>query len=309
MSRFGAATPAAIVDALRAVAGDPSTAGASFARGRCVRGTYAPSDHAGDITKSRSFTRPSRILARFSVGGGDANGAAAGKLRGFSFSLGADAHRSDIVAQSAPVHYARTLEQMLGFIEARRPRAGGRPDPEAIGAFCAAHPETLHQSDCIADTPPPPSYAGTVYWGVHAFPATSATGETRFIKFKIVPVGGEAGRGAEESATTAAVLLDDLAWRIAAGDVRFSVMALPGRPGDPILDVTARWPEEDDREAIRLGTLVVTGMEVECARGALPFDPATLAEGIGLPADEIFAARRACAVSPARLPIGWSQPI
>ena len=36
-----------------------------------MRGTFAPSDRAREITKSQSFTKPSRVLARFSVGGGN----------------------------------------------------------------------------------------------------------------------------------------------------------------------------------------------------------------------------------------------
>ena len=65
-----AATPASIVEALKAVAGNPPKVRASFAKGWCVRGTYTPSDRAEEITRSRSFTRPSRVLARFSVGSG-----------------------------------------------------------------------------------------------------------------------------------------------------------------------------------------------------------------------------------------------
>ena len=55
MSQFptGAATPASIVDALKAVAGDPPKVRASFAKGRFVRGTDVPSDRAEEITKSR----------------------------------------------------------------------------------------------------------------------------------------------------------------------------------------------------------------------------------------------------------------
>ena len=45
-----AVTPAAIVDALKAIAGNPPKVRASFAKGRCVRGTYAPSDRAAEIT-------------------------------------------------------------------------------------------------------------------------------------------------------------------------------------------------------------------------------------------------------------------
>ena len=70
-------------------------------------------------------------------------------------------------------------------------------------------------------------------------------------------------------------------------------MALLDRPGDPTMDVTIRWPDEDDREAVRLGTIVITGVEADDACDTSIFNPANLAEGIGHPPDEIFAARSA----------------
>ena len=291
----GTATPASIVDALKAVAGHPPKTRASFARGQCVRGTYAASDRAAEITKSRSFTKPSRVLARFSVSAGDPDVADADKsvLRGFSFRLGGDGHRSDILAQSAPVHFARTLDQMLAYLKARTPRPGGKPDMRKVKSFSAANPETLHQANYIAAHPPPGSFADTTYWGVHAFPATNAKGETRFIKFKLVPAGGDVTPAKDETRTKSADLLhEDLKARIAAGDIRFNVMALLDRPGDPMLDVTIRWPDEDSCEAVRLGTIVITGVEANDACDASTFNPANLAEGIGHPPDEIFAARR-----------------
>ena len=298
MSKFptGAATPASIVDALKAVAGNPPKARASFAKGRCVRGTYVPSDRAAEITKSRSFTKPSRVLARFSVGGGNPKVADTNNLvlRGFSFRLGDDDHRSDVLVQSAPVHFARTLDQMLAFLKARLPGPDGKPDMKKVRAFSAANPETLHQANYIAARPLPGSFAGTTYWGVHAFPATNANGETRFIKFKVAPVGGDVTLTEEEArAKSADFLHDDLENRIAAGDVRLNVMALLDRPGDPVMDVTIRWPDEDSRELVRLGTIVITSLEADEACDASIFNPANLAEGIGHPPDEIFAARSA----------------
>jgi len=44
---------------------------------------------------------------------------------------------------------------------------------------------------------------------------------------------------------------------------------------------------------VRLGTIVITGVQANEACDAPIFDPAILAEGIGHPPDEIFAARRA----------------
>jgi catalase len=236
------------------------------------------------------------VLARFSENAGDPRISDAGNLalRGFSFRLGDTHDRSDILTQSAPIHYARTLRQMLAFLKARIPGPDGRQDLEELEAFSAANPETLHQAHYIAAHPPPPSYAGTTYWAVHAFPATNATGETQFIKFKVAPVASnEAPTRDQDRARSSNILHDDLEDRIASGDIRFSLMALLGRPDDPILDVTIRWPDEDSREAVRLGTIVITAIEMNETCDASVFDPANLAEGIGYPRDEIFAARRA----------------
>ncbi|WFU85520.1 catalase [Bradyrhizobium sp. CIAT3101] len=290
------ATPAAIVDALKAVAGDPPKVRASFAKGRCVRGTYVPSDRAEEITRSRSFTRPSRVLARFSVGSSHsiATNRAPLLLRGFSFRLGDAHHSSDILTQSAPVHFAKTLEQMLACLKAHIPGPDGNPDIERVKAFSAANPEAMYQASYITAHPLPRNFAGTTYWGVHSFPATNSAGETRFIKFKVAPVGANVSPA--ESGVMAdsdKLLHDDMEHRITSGNVRFSLMALLDRPGDPTMDVTIRWPDEDDRDEVRLGTIVITGLEPDQACDASIFDPANLAEGIAHPPDEIFAARRA----------------
>jgi catalase len=275
-------------------AGLSPKARASFAKGRCVRGTYAPSDQAKEITKSCSFTKPSRVLARFSVTGGIDTDYLL--LRGFSFRLGPDGERSEILTQSAPVHFARTLDQMQAFLQARILGPEGKPDVEKVETFSAANPETLHQASYIAAHPPPASLACTTYWGVHAFPATNSKGETRFIKFKVMPVAEQTTQAEAEARAKRTDFLHDLEFRIAARDMRFSVMALLDRPGDPVMDVTIRWPDEDSREAVRLGTIVITGVEANDACDELVFNPATLAEGIGHPPDEMFAARRAAYV-------------
>src|SRR6267378_5685651 len=172
------------------------------------------------------------------------------------------------------------------------PGPDGRPDWEKVDAISACNPETLHQAAYIAAHPLPASFAGTTYWGVHAFPATNSKGETRFIKFKVMPVGEEGRQAANEATAKPPDLLHgDLDSRIAARDIRFSVMALLDRPGDPVMDVTIRWPDEDAREALRLGTIVVTGVEANDACDKAVFNPANLAEGIGRPPDAMFAAR------------------
>jgi catalase len=277
-----------------AVNGNSPIVRAGFAKGRCVRGAYIPSDRAAEITRSMSFTRPSRVLACFSAD--DGNPKVAGDdnlvLRGFSFRLGDVDRRSNILTQSAPVHDAKTLEQTLPFLKTRIPRPNGKPDAKEINALSSANREKLRQAKYPAAQPLRRSFARTTYGGVHAFPATNAKGETRFIKFKVEPVGADVTLTKDDARTKSADFLNnDLGLRIAARDVRFSLLALLDCPGDPVMDVTIRWPDEDEREAVRLGTIVITGVEANEVCDELVFDPANLAEGIGHPPDAIFAAR------------------
>jgi catalase len=284
-----------IVDALKAVVGNPKGVRATFAKGQCVRGTYTPSPQAPQITRSLSFTQPSNIIGRFAMGGGNPAVPDTTKtvLRGFSMKLGPEGHVSDLLTENAPVHFAKNIRQMLAFLRARVPGPDGKPDHDKIKAFSDANPETLNQAHFIAGRPLPGSFAGTSYWAVHAFPATNAKNVTRFIKFRVVPVDGEVGLSDDDAKSRPAdFLFTDLQRRVDQHGVRFDLLAVPGRPTDPVTDLTVRWPDEDTRPAMKLGRIEVTALEANETCDGTIFDPGNLADGIGQPPDEIFAARR-----------------
>ena len=187
------------------------------------------------------------------------------------------------------MHFARTLEQMLAFLEARVPGPDGKPDGRSQGILRRqsrnAASGKLHRR-----APHPGSFAATTIGGA-LFPATNLKDETRFIKFKTPAVSRHRTGQAQGQSEVGGFLHDDLENRIAAGDVRFSVMALLDRPGDPTMDVTIRWPDQDAREEVRLGTIVITGVEADRGVRDTDLQPVNLAEGIGYPPDEIFAAQ------------------
>ena len=174
----------------------------------------------------------------------------------------------------------------------RRAGADGKPDAEKLKALSAENPETLNQAHFVATRPLPGSFAGTTYRAVHSFPATNAKGQTRFIKFKLVPSGPEITLTEEEAkAKPANFLQRDLEPRITDGGIKFELIALLDRPGDPTMDVTVRWPDEDSRESVRLGTISITAIEKAESCDQSIFNLGNLAEGIGRPSNEIFAAR------------------
>ncbi|AWN51058.1 catalase family peroxidase [Methylobacterium sp. 17Sr1-1] len=291
-----AADAQGLVDALKIVAGKPPGVRATFAKGQCVRGTYTPSADVGAVTRSISFTRPWPLIGRFSVGGGNPTvpDTARTVLRGFSIKILSGGDETHLLFENAPVHFARTLDQMLGFLQVRAPGADGKPNQEAIAAFAKANPETTRQAAFVAGRPLPRSYAGVTYWGVHTFTGVNAAGQAVPFKFRIVPEAGEIALSDEEAKGKPPQFLNaELADRLSRGAVRFDVMALLSEAGDDLAaDITLRWKNEDDRKAVKLGTIAVTALEPNETCNAGIFDPGQLADGIEAPKDEIFTARR-----------------
>lgn len=298
------ASPEALVNGLNAVFGQHN-ARASHAKGLCVKGTFTPSADARSLSKAAQFAASVPVLGRFSMGGGNPKvpDTARPAPRGLAvrFDLGTG-KSSDLVMLSTPMFFAKTPEQILGFLQARVAGADGKPDQEKIKAFAAANPDTTKQSAWLASHPIPASYAGTSYWAVHVFTLTNAEGAATIVKFKAVPQTGEVGMTDDEAkAKSPDFYGEDMKQRLAAGPVSFDILGIVGEKGDPADDPTAVWPEES-RRSVKLGTIAMTAIEADAACDAIIFDPANLAAGISGPAnDAIFAVRSAAyAISQSR---------
>lgn len=289
--------PQAIVDTLNTIFGKQAVGQrASHAKGQCVKGTFTAAAGAGKVTKAFAFDKPVPVLGRFSMGGGNPKIADTTKaaVRGFAFKIDADGKReSQFAFVNAPVHFASNLEQMFGFLQARKPGADGKPDPANVKAFGDANPSTKAQGAFLASKPLPASYAGVNYWGLHGLQATSSAGDKSLVKFKLVPAA-EAGLTDEEAkAKPADFLVAELTDRLAKGPQNFTLVAIPGKPGDKTDDLAKQWDGEDQRPTITIGTLAVTAIEPNATCDAGVFDPTILADGLAPSADDTLFAPRA----------------
>lgn len=302
-----AAEPEQVVDALNAVFGKQAPdMRASHAKGQCVKGTFTPTAEAAKLTKSASFAGPLPLLGRFSMGGGNPkipDGTKAA-VRGFAFKIDPNGKAtSEFAMIDAPVQFAKNLDQMLGFLQVRAPGADGKPDAEKIKAFAEANPETKRQGAWLASKPVPASYAGVNYWAVHAYKATNAAGESKIVKFKLVPSAGEAGLSDDEAkAKPADFLVAELSERLAKGPASFDLLATPGAPGDATNDPSQMWKDEETRATMKLGTIALAALEDNKVCDAGIFDPTNLAGGVEGPKDDtLFAPRSpAYAISASR---------
>lgn len=289
--------PDEIVDAMRALSGNQK-ARASGAKGQCVAGTFTPTADARKLSKSVLFKGPSKVLARFSIGGGNPKAPDAIKTasRGLAIRLGDGTKgRTEFVAVNAPVHFARTPEQMLAYVQARMAGADGKPDPAKIKAFSDANPETTNQGKFIAARPVPASWVGVNYWAIHGYTLTSEKGAKQLVKFKFVPTGGEAGLTDDEAkAKPNDFLVAELESRFAVkAATSFDMVAILGRAGDEKTPATETWADEDKRPTVKLGTVTITSLAKNETCDAVYFDPAALADGVAGPKDQtLFTARK-----------------
>ena len=180
---------------------------------------------------------------------------------------------TDIVGLNLPAFFVRTPEDLLAFNEARRPDpATGQLDMEKVGAFLAAHPETVPAVTAAITAPMPESYARLIYHGIHAFRFVAADGSARHARWHLVPDDGEASISDDEGADPD-YLQQELADRLANGPAGFHLELELAEADDPVDDPTAAWPE--GRTRVPIARLEITGLAFDRDRDGdiLVFDP------------------------------------
>ncbi len=286
-----------VVAAMRALAGNQK-ARPSGAKGQCYLGTFTPTAEAKGMSSSPAFEKPSRVVARFSVGSGNPKVMDNNKMvnRGFSFRIADGSNgETEFVMVNAPVNFVKSPAQMLAFLQARLPGVDGKPDPAKIKAFTDANPETANQGKYFAGRPVAGSWVGVNYWGIHPYTLVKADGSKQIVKFQMVPTAGEISLTDDEAkAKPADFLASELEARLAAkASAGFDMMAIRGNPGDEKTNATEQWADEDKRPRVKLGTLTITAVEKNATCDERIFDPTNLAKGIEGPVnDPLFRERQ-----------------
>lgn len=281
-----------LINALNSVFGKHEGVRTAHTNGICVKGTFEPSADAASLSKAPHFNvkAPVGVIGRFSMGGGDpaAPNTQKDNVRGLAlhFDIG-KGNTTDLVMISAPVFVAKDPDQFLALLTTVATKDG-----EKIGAFFKANPNSTNQGAWLTARPVPASYATVNYWGVHAFTFSDAGGKSQVIKYKALPVGGEAGLSDDEvKAKASDFYAPELKARLDKGPAEFTLTAILGEAGDPVDDPTALWPEEQ-RKSVTLGKISITALEDQATCDAGMFDPTNVVDGIeGPEKDKIFPMR------------------
>jgi catalase len=299
-----ATTPDAVVDAINGVFGVHKGARAVHAKGTVLTGTFTASADAAALTTAPHLQAGASVpvTVRFSNFAGvpaipdnDSHASPRGMAVKFKLADGSDA---DIVAHSFNGFPAATTSEFRQLLVAIGTSKPDTPKPTPLDTFLGDHP--VAKAFLTAVKPNPVSFASLPYYAVNAFKLTNKDGKATFVRYQIVPSGGEHYLNDEEAkAASASYLSDEIKKRVGEGPVNFNLVAQVADTGDKVDDPSIAWPA--DRKTVSLGTISVTKSAGDDAANAdLVFMPNAVPAGIEA-ADPMVADRAAAyAVSFAR---------
>jgi catalase len=286
-------TRKAFIDRFRTVFGAHAGFRKNHAKGVAVTGQFDSNGNGSELSRAAVFrTGRTPVTGRFSLTGGNPNVAdtpAAARGLGIAFGF-PDSTQWRTAMLNLPVFPDNSPQGFYDRLLASKVvPATGQPDPAAMSAFLAAHPETAAAMAVIKRQPPSPGFADSTFWGLNTFFFVNHAGVRTPVRWSFVPQ--QSALPPQPPGENA--LFDALIRQMRRGPLHWRFMLTVGTAEDPVLDATLPWP--DDRRTIDAGTLTLTGIETEKPGNArdVNFDPLVLPDGIEPSDDPLLSARSA----------------
>jgi catalase len=288
--------PNEVVAAIEGVFGSTPGQRRNHIKGVCAVGEFVGTAEAAAYSRSALFSgKVIPVVARFSLAGGNPKAPDTAKSpRGMALQFrlpGGDLHHMTML--NTPIFGAAHPRTFLALMQASKPDpATGKPDPEKIEAFKAAHPDNKAQADYLAATNPPSSYAASSYWGIHTFKFISAANAITLVRWRFAPQDGEKPLSDEAMKSAPPNFLDQaLIERTMQGPVKWDMLLSIGEAGDPENDPTLAWPAQ--RRQLKAGTLTLTAAMPQKGAECEPinFDPLMMSDGIAPTDDPVLLFR------------------
>lgn len=270
----------------------------AHAKGVCISGVFEANGNGVELSLASIF-REGRypVEGRFSIAGGNP---LAGDGRNVFHSMALilrmpDGQQWRTGMDHTEIFPVADVASFVGLQRASRPDpATGKPDPAVMKAFVAGHPEVAAFQKYMKAHPLPDAFTDGPYYSINAFRFTNAQGETRFVRWAMLPEDKLVAldKGALADLPKDAVFDRTLA-RLAKGPARWHLVVTIADPGDVTDNATVMWPA--GRRTVDVGTLVIDNAVPEASGNCRDevFDPTILPPGITPSDDPLLAARSA----------------
>jgi catalase len=292
-------TPKALVNVLETNNGVHPGFRRNHSKGVCVAGYFESSGEARAYSSAQVFNDArTSVVGRFALPSGNPyapDGSVPIRSLALRFTQ-SDGQQWRTGMNSMPVFPVGTPEAFFQLQQAQSPDpATGKPNPAAVPAFFAAHPEAMPFLQWIKTAKPSASYATETYNGINAFYLVSPAGQRQAVRWGVVPTSQDTAQATPPQG--ADFLEQDLTKRLAAGPLRWQLNITLANPGDPVNDASKAWP--GDRKVLNAGTLVLERAQAQDNGDCrdINYDPLILPSGIEGSDDPLLAARSAAYAS------------
>lgn len=290
-------TPARIVNQFQANAGIFPGYRRNHAKGVCVSGYFQSSGQAADYSVAQVFAPDQRtpVVGRFAIPGSNPyapDSSVPIRSMALRFAL-ANGQQWRTGMNAMPIFPVSTPQAFYAQLQAQQPDpTTGKPDPNKVAAFFAAHPETAAFRAWAKTAKPSASFATERYNSLNAFEFVDAQGHRHAVRWSMVPEATDAG-DSTAAANDPDYLAMNLQQRLSQGALRWRLEVTLAESGDPTDDATKTWPA--DRRVIDAGTLVLEATEPQESGPCrdINYDPLVLPNGIEASDDPLLPARSA----------------
>jgi catalase len=272
----------------------------NHAKGLCVSGWFDSSGAAASLSKAEILQAGVRaqVIGRFALAGGmPVQADTPEQVRSMALRLlppGGSEWRMGM--NNIPVFNVNSAQGFYDQLLAARPEpATGKPDPAALQAFLAHHPETVRAMVLIKARTVSSGFADSAFNSLNAFRFVNAYGVSIPVRWAMEPLQPVV---AETPAQAVHVdknyLFDDLIAQLRQHPLKWHLMVTVGQPGDPTNDATLPWPME--RRRLDAGTVTLNATSSEDGPGTctdVNYDPLVLPAGIEASDDPLLSARSA----------------
>jgi catalase len=291
-------SPASMIDTFEQVNGRHPGFRRNHAKGVCVSGYFDSNGRGVELSRASVFPAGRvPVIGRFALSGGlpyvaDAPHTVRSLAILFKLPNGEEWRTAMIDIPVFVVTTAQAFHDQL-LASAADP-ATGKPDPEKMRTFLAAHPETIRAMQVIREHPASSGFDNSTYNSLNAFLFISAQGTVVPVRWSAVPVQPFVPVDtADQGTSDKNYLFDALIASIHSRPLQWRLVVTVGRPGDPTNDATVAWPP--DRPQIDVGTLTIDHVESEDTSPTrdINFDPLILPSGMAASDDPLLSARSA----------------
>jgi catalase len=291
-------SPALMINTFEQVNGRHPGFRRNHAKGVCVTGYFESNGRGRALSKASVFlVGRVPIIGRFALAGGqpyvsDAPHTVRSMAILFKLPNGEEWRTG---MNNIPVFVVNTAQGFYDqLLASASDPATGKPDPAAMNAFLAKHPESARAIRLIRSHPVSSGFANSTYNSLNAFRFIPDQGATVPVRWSMVPAQPfEPLDTAQPGQPGANYLFDALIAGIHAKPLQWHLVITVGQPGDPTADATLPWPP--DRQQVDAGTLTIDHVESENSSPTrdINFDPLVLPNGIAASDDPLLSARSA----------------